>query len=215
MVKKAWEKFREVIPARASKVVAITDEENEKLIQHAGTALERAIRIVRGTGCRPAEVGTLTARHLDFEKRTVQIGSGLVSCDDNLFSWLKWLAKDVSRDLLLSNNGQRWTAGLLHRKFVRIRDRLGMRKDLTLFSVRHGYALKFMENGGSVADLAAILGIGEKQVMKLYGSGTSDHSKLKGHESFKPGERSGTSPAMAPGSPLGESESISCMFWLP
>ena len=57
----------------------------------------------------------------------------------------------------------------LHGGFVRLRDRLGLRKELTPLAYRHAYALRYLKEGGSITPLAVVLGISEKQAKKLYG----------------------------------------------
>jgi integrase len=176
---RAWEKFREMVPERERKVVGITAEEIEKINNFTGD-LGGVIKVLWTTGCRPSEACTLAAEHLDREKRTVQIGSRMVPIDEDCFTWLVRLAEGVRSSPLLRNHNLDWTVDSLHGAFCRMRDRLGLRKDLTPYSIRHGYALKFLQDGGSITDLAAKLGISEKQARRLYRPGTSDDPKLKG-----------------------------------
>ncbi len=169
VVRKAWERLREVIPATPSKVVAVTDEEDRKLFVEAGESLSRVFYLMRLCGCRPAEACTLSAADLDAEKQAVRIEGRMVACDD--FIWLARTAKkNPTGPLLRNSRGQPWTVDALHGAFVRLRDRLGLRKELTPFSWRHAFALRFLDKGGSITDLAAILGISEKQATRLYGS---------------------------------------------
>lgn len=94
----------------------------------------------------------------------------MVPCEEEFFTWLKQLVDVVPKGPFLRNSrGQPWFVDSLHGAWTRLRDRLGLRPELTPFSWRHAFAMRFLEKGGSITDLAAILGISEKQATRLYG----------------------------------------------
>lgn len=168
--RRAKERFREVVPARPSKVVAITDEEIATVFQHERSSVAFVLFVLYYTGCQPKEVIGLTADDLDREKLTLKIGARVVPCKDEFFTWLTELVDVVPKGQFLRNRkGQPWTVDALHGAWTRLRDRLGLRKELTPFSWRHAFALRFLEKGRSITDLAAILGISETQATRLYG----------------------------------------------
>lgn len=70
-VRKAWDRFREIVPTRASRVVTITDEEINRVFQHERNSVAFALFVLYYTGCQPKEVIGLTADDLDREKRTL------------------------------------------------------------------------------------------------------------------------------------------------
>lgn len=171
-VQTAGRSFREVVSPITSKCVSITDEENLALINgHGNDVLARVLWVLYRTGCRPTEVCTIAAEHLDREAKTVQIKNRLVMCDEDFFTWLAALAQIVPNGPLLRNRrGKSWTVDALHGAFVRVRDRLGLRKELKPMSFRHAYAIRFLKEGNSFTRLAVVLGISEKQARRLYGS---------------------------------------------
>lgn len=169
VLRRAWERFREVVPIRPSKVIAITDEDASKLLDESNRVSE-VFYLMYQTGCRPAEACGLSANSLDAHTQAIRIQERLVSCDEILFiSLARKAKKNLTGPLLRNSRGQPWSVDSLHGAFVRLRDRLGLRPELTPFSWWHAFAVRFLGNGGSITDLAVVLGIGEKQVRKLYG----------------------------------------------
>ncbi len=141
------------------------------MFQHERSTVAFALFVLYYTGCQPKEVIGLTADDLDREKRTLKIGARVVPCKEEFFTWLMQLVDVVPKGPFLRNRrGQGWTVDGLHGAWSRLRDRLGLRKELATFSWRHTFAVRFLEKGGSITDLAAILGISEKQARKLYGT---------------------------------------------
>lgn len=174
VVRKAWECFREVVPSRPRKVVGITEEESNKLLMNEEGPVSTVFYLMYLTGCRPAEACALSAANLDAHTQALRIKERLVSCKDDEILWFfKLLARIAKRNptdaLLRNSRGQRWTADAIHGAFARLRDRLGLRKELTTFSWRHTFAVRFLEKGGSITDLGKVLGISETQATRLYG----------------------------------------------
>lgn len=201
---KAWERFREVAPEKKSKVVAVTDEEYMVLSENADSHLRPVINTLFWIGCRPSEVCTIAADHLEREQ-AVRIGKRRLK-GEAIFDWLFCYPERTTGRLFLNKKNRPWTVDAIHEAFCRLRDRLGLRKELTPFSFRHAFALNFLKIGLSVTDLAAVLGIAEKQARKLYGPGTSGDPKLKEYESLISGEQLESSPDRVLGKPHGESD---------
>jgi len=177
VLQRAWERFRELVPARKSKVVAITEEECRQLRRKViemyrklrRKTLPDPIDVTYDTGCTPAEACALSAADLDLDTKSLRIGGRLVPCEECLPWLMKRATENPTGPLLRNRRGQPWTVDALHGAWTRLRDRLGLRPELTPFSWRHAFAVRFLEKGGSITDLAAILGICEKQARKLYG----------------------------------------------
>ena len=168
VLKRAKEKFRAVVPERTSKAVAITEEERTALSGMAGNHLAPVFDAMFWIGCRPHEVCKMAAEHLERELQAVRIGKRKVA-GESIFTWLTWYAERHPTGRLFLNKANRpWTVDAIHGAFCRLRDRLGLRKELTPFSLRHAFAMKVLKDGRSMTNLATVLGISEKQARRLY-----------------------------------------------
>ena len=131
---KALEQFRAVIPARASRVVAITEKEYERISWHAGSYGSTVFSVLHRTGCRPAEVCTLTAADLHPEVNAVAVGNRWITCDKDIFEKLKlWTRFRPNGPLLCNRRGKALTVDAIHAAFIRLRDRLGLRGAYAFF----------------------------------------------------------------------------------
>ena len=169
VLKEAWLRFREVvIPNRPSASISIiTEAEIRAVDRSAERHLRRALQILEWTGCRPVEVCRIRVEDVDTLLKEVQIGGKAVA-DQKVYEVLERAIYRQTGPLLRTRRGKPWSVDSLHGGFVRVRDRLGLRKELTPFAYRHAFAVKYLKQGGTAADLAAVLGISQAQVRRLY-----------------------------------------------
>lgn len=169
VLKEAWQRFREVVLERESKAVVFEGNESSELYRKASRSLRRVIDVMENTGCRPSEVCILTAANIDADARAVRIDGRSIPCEELYFDLLERMAKVATDKIFLNARGQPWSVDAIHGAFVRLRDRLGLRQELTPFSFRHSFAKRRLKETGSITDLASVLGISKQQARRLYG----------------------------------------------
>jgi integrase len=166
----AWKRFRELIPAPTFRESGLlSGEEAAQLQQGARLPLKRVLCVLQCTGVRPAEICRISAGHFDNEAEGFRLGHRAIPWDSSAPHVEMQARGPATGPLCPNKKGQPWTVDSLCRAFARLRDRLGMRKELTLFSYRHTFAVNHLRGGRSFAEVAGFLGISERQARTLYG----------------------------------------------
>lgn len=163
----------------------ITDEEHRALIQ---ASLESKINgkefalylIASRCGARPQDIRSVRACDVHHggsvwkleEHKTAHItGPKTVYLTPCLATLTRILvAKYKKGHLFRQYNGQPWRNDIASKRFRRLRDKLKMDKNLTLYCYRHAFATQALLRGVPIADVAALLGHTDlRMVSRIYG----------------------------------------------
>jgi integrase len=119
-------------------------------------------------GARPSEVARIEAGMIDFDQRTVTMeGKTTGRTGRNRIILLTERAAELFRELatqypegplLRNRRGNPWTRNATACRFARLRKKLGMGREATAESFRHGWATDALERGETTATVAALMG---------------------------------------------------------
>lgn len=169
----------------------VTDEEWQKLIAAVKDAQFRdVLMFIRLTGCRPQEVRSVEAMY--FVKTDpphflfpIDKSKGKKRCR---YLPLPKAAEEIVRPLMLKHpdgpifrnlRGNPWTKNAICCRFDRLDKKLGFR--ICLYSIRHTWATRALENGVDIATVAAIMGHKDATtLMRVYSH--VGHNRQRLHE---------------------------------
>src|SRR5439155_10619563 len=75
--------------------------------------------------------------------------------------------------------GTPWNSKATHQRMRRLRQKAGLPRTFTLYSYRHQYATAWLKAGGSIDDLAALLGNTPEVIRKHYSHLCDDRERLR------------------------------------
>lgn len=136
-----------------------TDEETAAILEAGSPAFRLIYRALRQCGARPNELCRATVENIDTENgvivlhehktakktgrpRRIGIGEKLKAIIDES------LSGRTTGPLFLSPHGKQWTPANLSGHYRKIRDKLGLPKDLVLYLARHEHATKICDAKG-------------------------------------------------------------------
>lgn len=148
------------------------------------------MRFMHMTGVRPGEARTLTCEMVDWvngvaewkkhktshkgHKRVVPLG------DDAMAILTAQREKYKSGLLFRNRNGAMFTSAALRMRMWRIRKQVGLRSGVITYGLRHTFVTEMMEDGVSVADVAALSGHSSPtMVEKVYSHLSSNTKRLR------------------------------------
>lgn len=167
-------------------VMPTTDEEFDKIMQHAAPHVIRAMLIAYYTGLRPGvtELFSLKWDSVDFESRTISIKSsdkgGIprreVPIHHALFSKLReWFAEDakIGADSIVHYKGAEIRTSMKSAWRAAVR-RAGITKKIRPYSIRHKTISNLAEQGHDIKTVAEIVGHTDPATtMRVYQQTTS------------------------------------------
>lgn len=143
---------------------------------------KEAIEVMYRTGMRPGEAVVMSARHLDarlpiarFQPTEHKTGTktGLqreVYFPPDLMERMRKYAEIRPRGPLLRNKkGEPWTVDSISSAFKRSKRRLGLDGELVLYTTRHGFITKLLEQGSPLARVTKSAGHANPDaIMRFY-----------------------------------------------
>jgi integrase len=183
----------------------VTPETHRKALAVADPGFRQLLVVCQNTGCRPGELFIAEARHFepqlgalvfrgqahlaageeshktsgkDKDRVIVLTGEGLELVkmlvaqypEGKLFRTAKWQG---------CKGGQPWTTDRTYLRMRRVRRQAELPKTFTLYSYRHQYATAWLKAGGSIDDLAALLGNTPQVIRKHYSHLCDDRTRLR------------------------------------
>ncbi len=146
----------------------VTAEEQDRLIEHANPRLRTFLLGLRESGCRPGELCAARIEDLDLRagilkvanKTAEQTGETMrdVYLSDRLATLLRDLVGRRTQGLIWLNGDRPFRPDVAGCTLRRLRDRLGMRKGITLYGFRHRWGSNAINNGADSVLVARALG---------------------------------------------------------
>ena len=148
----------------------LTEKEQRRMLAHAPEPFRTFLRGLFGTGCRPGELRNLTVKDCDVrrgiwvlhdhktskktkEPRVVWLSPEMIELSKEL------LAKYRTGYLFRNARGRQWTKENVIQRMARLREELGLGKDVVCYTARHTYATQALQKHHlGIATVAALLG---------------------------------------------------------
>lgn len=139
-----------------------TDEEFKAVLAIAKPTFAMVLKGLRWTGARPNELAKATIADWDREAnlivlldhktarktgrpRTIGVGQDVRALLEEV------IGERQAGPIFLNDRGKAWTENAMSHSFRRLRDKLGLSKDLVLYSMRHAAGTEFCEKLGIYA----------------------------------------------------------------
>ncbi len=185
-------KFKPPLPPLVHRGVeaVISPEEFRALLGEASGDYGPVLRFMHLTGVRPGEARTLAVEMVDWvngvaewkKHKTSHKGHRRqVPLGDESMALLSAQRERYKTGLLFRNrNGDMFTSTALRMRMWRIRKRAGLRSDVMTYGLRHTFVTEMLEDGHSVADVAALAGHSSPtMVEKCYSHVAAGTKRLK------------------------------------
>jgi integrase len=195
----------------------VTPEMHQRALAAAEEDFRELLVVCEATGCRPSELCNAEARHFDPKLGAI-VYRGRAHLKDGEVSH-KTSHKDKDRIVILTGEALelvqklvvlhpqgplfrtpsgRWTKKKLSMRMTKLRKQAKLPPTFTLYSYRHEAHTAFLEAGGSIDDLSAIMGNSPEVIRAHYSHLLDNPQRLrKLAEEFRAG-RTGSSAASAP-----------------
>lgn len=167
---------------------AITDDEFQKLYDHAGGPLRDVLTALYHTGARPKEVRDLLWVHvkddrwvLPEHKTARATGKArVIYLNEPMRAMMARLKGAGSGHVYLNTAGQPWTSGALQQQIWRLKTKLGLQDDVCAYLCRHGFGTRAVLSGVDAPTVAELLGHNSlEMVAKVYVHLADQHQHLK------------------------------------
>lgn len=160
----------------------ITQEERRKIFDNypKGDCFRDFLFTLEQTGCRPGEVSTVTAEHvnldlgvwiLDEHKTEEKTGEPrvIILTPEMVELTRQLMAKHPEGPLFRNEDGRPWNRNAIRCRFRRVRKKLKLGGDLVAYLYRHAVCTDLLESGTGIAQAAEILGHkGTEMIMRHY-----------------------------------------------
>lgn len=160
----------------------MTEEEFVTLLRNTSAIFRRVLLFSAETGARPGEMSSLTWPQIDFDKRTATLikhktrnrqkikKSRVIRLSGAAVKLLLWMHKRRTNDglVFLNTRGRVWTGQSLHQRISRLRERLGLAKDLVLYGLRHKFGTDCAEAGYNSSTTAELMGHDDPRTTEKY-----------------------------------------------
>ncbi|HZQ09745.1 MAG TPA: tyrosine-type recombinase/integrase [Anaerolineae bacterium] len=182
---------------------AITDEDFQKLVNCARREIHRdclakrdylLVLFLGETGCRVGGLVRICLSDIDFGRgRILVTEKGNKSrylyftspTDAAMRDWLN-VRPSKTEFLFVGKKGDQWSIFGVSQALRRLGKRAGTKGHINPHSFRHGFAKRYLENGGDLASLSEMMGHTDVSVTKnFYSMFTNEELKRK-HERFSP-----------------------------
>ncbi|MCE9564873.1 MAG: tyrosine-type recombinase/integrase [Planctomycetes bacterium] len=169
--------------SRAEQAI-ILDADHAKLMAVATTDFKLVLRVLHATGCRPGEVGKITADSFDAVNAVVKLVEHksdktgkprLIFLPLDICELLKaQLARFAAGSLLRSKNGVAWTGRSITQAMMRLRRKTGIQS--ISYGYRHSFATTALSKGVPDAHVAALLGHSSTAMLHKHYSHLTAHA---------------------------------------
>jgi integrase len=164
----------------------MTDDEFQMLLRGSDSTFRRFLIFLKFTGCRPGEAASMRWADVRFEEGAVVLQEHktarktgrpriipLVPTVIKLLLWMRFRQRAVkygrAQDHAFTNGrGNAFSRGWLSLKVQRLRRRLGLAADVTLYGLRHRYGLMGIKNGVNLKLLSLCMGHVRTQMTEHY-----------------------------------------------
>jgi len=170
-------------PAYTPRTEVFTPDEAQLVLNGAYPALQDLCRFLYETGCRPGEAAKLEARHFQADgsrgqfilpptehktgRRTGQ--SRHIFLSDVALALITPLRdKYTTGRLFLTTRRRPWRISHASEMFARLREKLSLSPKLTLYSFRHTFATRKIDEGVPIERVATWLGDSVSTVRRIY-----------------------------------------------
>lgn len=153
----------------------LTSAERKALLLAASPELQRFIKAMLLTACRPAELTNALVSHFDARKKCLTVdgktGRRTIPLTDEAVQHLKNCAEDKSLDshLISRNNGQTWSRYLWRDQMQRARKAANLGEDISMYSLRHAAITDLCVAGIDLLSVARIAGTSIQMISSNYG----------------------------------------------
>lgn len=167
----------------------ITVEEWRSIRDHyaQGDPFRDLLEFAWETGCRPQEVKSLEARHVELSKHRALFPAAeakgkkrirIIYFTPRAEEILSELMKERSTGkLFLNSRGRPWTSATMSCRFARLKKHLGVK--YCAYSLRHGFATRKLEEGIDHVTVAALMGHADATMLsKVYSHLGERHDHL-------------------------------------
>ena len=158
--------FRKLKTARfkPSRTVIISKDDLEQIMAETTPVFRQFVFALRHTGCRPSEVASVTAGHVDTNlwrwvftehKTDGKIEERIVWLDDEMIELTKRLVELYPEGSLFRNTLDKpWSRNAISQAFGRARMKLGIDDGAVPYAVRHTFITEGLTNGVPTATIA-------------------------------------------------------------
>lgn len=186
----------------------LTPEERRKIFDNypEGDCFRDFLFALEHTGCRPGEVGMVTAEHANLamgvwvfdEHKTEHVTAEprIVILTPEMVNLTRWLiAEHPEGPLFRNEDGQPWSRNAIRCRFRRVREKLQLGGDLVAYLYRHAVCTDLLESGTGIAQAAEILGHkGTEMIMRHYSKLRERREHLRDQLKKARGEQPSTDP---------------------
>lgn len=146
-----------------------TDEEFRAMLRASTPLFRRVLVMIRFSGCRPGECRAMEwkdlletlSRAVLAEGKTKTKSVRTIRTNAVVVKLLVWMRKRWDRKssfVFLNSRGRTWTISSFDQRVSRIRDKVGLPKDVKLNGGRHTFTTQALVNGVQMPELAVLLG---------------------------------------------------------
>lgn len=160
-----------------------SDAEVQALCQHAKPGLAGMLRVYHATGARTHELCNARVGDFQANARTIVLGKHkrsktlrepiprTITLNDTAYAILAKRCEGHAMDAPIFPNraGKPFTSCLIGDMFARLRDRVGVRQSITIYSLRHLWISDMLQAGVDVLLVARMAGTSVKMVEQVYG----------------------------------------------
>lgn len=167
---------------------AMSDEEFQQLHAHAGGPFRDFLLALRETGARPKEVRDLLWTQVQADRwvltkhktsRKVQ-KARVIILTETMRQMMERLRGNGHTHVFLNTEGEPWTMNAVRLQITRLRERLGLAKDLCAYLARHGFGTRAILNGVNPSVVAELMGHNSlEMVSRVYVHLADQHEHLK------------------------------------
>jgi integrase len=176
----------------------LTPDECSRVLAGSTGGYRDLLRFLHGTGCRPGEAYHLEARHYvpedacfvyrhdpgegEFRHKTARRTKKdrVIYLTPGMVALVEGLVKQRPTGLLFRNRFNNAYNNFGVADYLRkLAKKVGLKKRLTAYSMRHTYATEFLKRGGSIKILAELLGTSVEMLDRHYGHLETDRKSLR------------------------------------
>lgn len=175
-------------PKPAPRQRAMSDEEFDKLYEHAGGPFADFLLALRETGARPKELRELLWPQVQEDrwvltkhKTARKVGKArVIILSEKVKGMMARLRGNGHTHVFLNTEGQPWTMNAVRLQVSRLREKLGLAKDLCAYLARHGFGTRAIMNGVNPSVVAELMGHNSlEMISKVYVHLADEHAHLK------------------------------------